>query len=322
MTCKIVPQPGLKVFLSGEGRTVFSKTALILAALTFAGLASAAWAEDPAQAQTQAQTQGQALAGPAPVYTLFNPTPDSALRAFCTDRPTKSNNPCTVDPGRFQVEADIVNATFQHEGGVTTDTYVFADPNLKVGLTKTTDAELAITPVETIVTHDHGADSTLTGFGDMVARVKWNFIGADGGDLSVALSPYVKLPTARHGVGNGAVEGGVLIPLTYNLPAGWQFGFNGEIDALKNAADDGRHANYLAALSLSHPLTKTLTGSVELWGDVNGEPGGVVRQYSFDLALAWSPAALPNVQFDGGLNLGLNDATPGAGAYLGVSRRF
>jgi hypothetical protein len=284
-------------------------------ALTLA--AGAAWADEA----------DPAASAPAPApdlsaYTLFNPVPDSLLGPICTDRPTKSNGPCTVPAGHLQIESDIVSAAFQRQGGVTTDTYVVADPNLKIGLTKTLDAELAIIPVETIVTHDHGTDSTLTGFGDMVARVKWNVIGADGGDLSIALSPFVKLPTARHGLGNGAVEEGLLIPLTYNLPAGWQFGFNGEIDALKNQNDDGRHASYTAIFSMAHPLTKTVTGSAEIWTNIDGEAGQVVRQQSFDLSFAWIPAAMQRFQLDGGLNLGLNKATPGAEVYLGVSRLF
>ncbi len=265
-------------------------------------------------------------AAPKPVdqsaYNAFNPAPDSALRAFCTDRPTKSDNPCTVDAGRFQVESDILNVTFQRTGGVTTDTYLFTSPNLKLGLTDATDAELAFTPAETVVTHDHGMNSTITGFGDLVARLKWNLIGNSGGDLSITLSPYVKLPTARHGIGNGAVEEGILIPVQYNLPAGWQIGFNGEVDALKNQDDTGRHANYIAIFSASHPVSKTLTGSVEVWTDVNDDPTGTVKEASFDLALAWLPPATPNLQFDGGLNLGLNNATPGAQVYVGVSRRF
>jgi len=255
-------------------------------------------------------------------YNLFNPAPDSALRAFCTDRPTKSNNPCTVDAGRFQVESDILNATFQRTGGVTTDTYLFTSPNLKIGLTANTDAELAFTPAETVVTHDHGMNSTITGFGDLFARLKWNLIGNSGGDLSIALSPYVKLPTARHGIGDGTVEEGLLIPVQYNLPAGWQLGFNGEVDALKNQDDTGRHVNYVAIFSIAHPITKTVTGSAEFWTDYNDDPSGIVRERSFDLALAWIPPRTPNLQFDGGVNIGLNNATPGAQVYVGVSRRF
>jgi len=257
-------------------------------------------------------------------YTLFNPVPDDKLPALCTDRPTKSNGPCTVPAGHWQVESDVLDAAFQRQGGVTTDTLLYASSNLKLGLTNDLDAELNITPAETIITHDHTThlDGDLTGFGDMVARVKWEVVGANGGAVSVALSPYVSLPTARRGIGDGAVEEGLLVPVQFNLPADFSLGFNGEVDALKNQDDAGRHANYVAIVTLNHPLTKTVTGSVELWSDVNADPSGVVRQYSFDLAMAWVPPALPNVQLDGGLNLGLNAATPGAQVYLGLSQRF
>src|SRR5271155_2378567 len=56
-------------------------------------------------------------------YTLFDPTPDDQMRAFCTDRPPKANAACTVDAGHFQYEADIVNWTYAEMAGVTTNTY-------------------------------------------------------------------------------------------------------------------------------------------------------------------------------------------------------
>jgi hypothetical protein len=284
-----------------------------LALAVLAASTGLAWADDtPAS-------------GPPPdksAFNLFNPAPDADLRSLCTDRPTKSSGPCTVDAGHFQIESDLINVTFQRKGGVTTDTYLFTDPTLKVGLTNALDGEVSIAPVQTIVTHDHGADATLTGIGDLFGRLKWNIVGVDGGDLSISLSPYIKLPTARHGIGNGTVEEGLLIPAQVTLPAGWSLIVNGELDALKNQNDTGRHINYVGILCLNHPLSKTLTGSVELWTDVNDDPNGVVRQSSFDLAAAWIPAATPNIQFDAGVNIGLNNATPGAQVYLGASRRF
>jgi hypothetical protein len=304
-------------FVRGRPQAAWAAIGLALAAPAFAHAQDAAPQTPPPPAQ----------AAPAPDksgFTLFDPTPDADLRSFCTDRPTKSTLACTVDAGHFQIESDIFNATFQHLGGVTTDTYLFTNPTLKLGLTNTTDAELTIAPIETVVTHDHvtGSDSTLTGVGDLFAKLKWNLIGDDGGDVAVTLAPYVKAPTARHGIGNGAVEEGVLLPITLTLPAGWALTIDPEADALKNANDNGRHLNYSGLLNFSHAITKTISGAVEIWGDVNDDPAGTVRQRSLDFALTWIPAKTPNLQFDVGTNFGLNSATPGAQAYFGVSRRF
>ena len=44
-------------------------------------------------------------------HSVSSPTPMAELRALCTDRPTKSTGPCTVDAGHWQVESDIYNVS-------------------------------------------------------------------------------------------------------------------------------------------------------------------------------------------------------------------
>lgn len=275
--------------------------------------AHAAWADEPS--------------GPAPDksgFTLFNPTPDADLRSLCTDRPTKSTAPCTVDAGHWQLESDIYNFTTQTTDGVTTTTQLFTNPTLKLGITNTLDLEVNITPYEEVHIHDSVGGATLTarGAGDLFVKAKWNLIGDDGGNFAAAILPYVKAPTAGRVIGNGEVEGGVIAPLQWNLPTNWQLAIVPEVDALADAAGSGHHPNTSLDLALSYPVTKEVTLAGEIWGDMNFDPVGTVTQASFDLGVAWIPAKSPTVQLDGGVNLGLNRATPGVQAYVGVSHRF
>jgi hypothetical protein len=288
------------------------RLAVISAAALALCLAPAiAWADD--------------AASPArPDYTLFNPTPDDQLRALCTDRPTKSTGACTVDPGHLQIESDLFNATIDDSGGIDVTTYFYTNPTFKLGLTRTIDVELNIAPFEQVLTRDRATRTTtdVGGIGDLYARLKVNLAGDDSGAFAAAIVPYVKAPTARPGLGDGAVEGGVVVPLSFNLPAGWSVVFDPEADVLKDADSNGRHLNIAGLASLSKSVTKTVTASIELWSQLNFDPKGLVSQSSFDLGAAWIPAKHPNVQLDGGVNLGLNRATPGAQVYLGLSRRF
>ena len=246
------------------------------------------------------------------------------LRALCTDRPTKSTSPCTVDSGHWQVESDLTNVTIDRSGGVTTKTVLLTNPTLKYGLSKTLDLEVNFAPWQIASTRDRasGVTSRNSGIGDLYARVKLNLLGDDGGNVSFALSPYVKLPTAKAGLGNGVVESGLVVPINFNLPAKFSLVIDPEVDVLENAAGDGRHLNASGLLSLSRPISPTLTASVEVWSDVNFDPAGRRVQYSADIGAAWIPSKYPNVQFDGGVNFGLNRVTPTAQLYLGVSHRF
>jgi hypothetical protein len=257
-------------------------------------------------------------------FTLFNPTPTADLRSLCTDRPTKSTGTCTVDAGHWQLEADVYNYTTQTVGGVTTTTQLFTNPTLKLGLTNTLDVEINIVPYETVTTHDKNAGTNVTagGVGDLFLRAKLNLLGDDGGDVGFAVVPYVKIPTAPTTIGNGEVEGGVIAPIQLNLPLNLQLVIDPELDVLANAVGAGRHLNTSGLLSFTYPLTKTVNVSAEIWGDANFDPAGTITQASFDLGAAWIPAKTPNFQLDGGVNIGLDHATPAAQAYLGVSQRF
>jgi hypothetical protein len=68
--------------------------------------------------------------------------------------------------------------------------------------------------------------------------------------------------------------------------------------------------------------SKTVTVSLEACADGDFDPTSTVIQASFDLGAAWIPSAHPNFQLDCGVNLGLNNQTPAAQAYVGISQRF
>jgi hypothetical protein len=239
-----------------------------------------------------------------------------ALPAICTDRPTKSNYACTVEAGHFQYEADAANGTFLKQNGVSTDTWLVINPTLKYGVTSNIDVEANVSPFESVRTAGH----TETGVSDLYLRVKYEFLNLAGGAIQSTILPYVKAPTARLGIGNGAVEGGTLFPTNFKLNSILTLTTVPEIDIYKNAANTGRHLNtaQLINLGISMPRNFTLYG--EVWGDWNFDPSGHIQQTSADAALAYGVTQY--LQLDVGANFGLNRATPGLQAYVGVSQKF
>jgi hypothetical protein len=273
-----------------------------------------------APAVAAAQTAGSPTPPDKSGYWLLDPVPDDQLRAFSTDRPNKSNSPYTVDAGHFQYETDLFNYSYTHLDGTTQRSWTFADPVLKVGLTNQTDLELAIGGFSTVRTTTKGAGgNTISGFGDVTTRLKVNLFGNDGGDAALAVIPYVKAPTAKAGLGNGQVEGGIIAPLSLTLPHDFSLVLETELDLLKNGDDNGKHSNFVNLANLSRPLTETLTGSVELYSSVATDAHSP-NLYTVDLSLAW--AVTPTLQLDTACYIGLNREAPRAVFYAGLSQRF
>jgi hypothetical protein len=253
-------------------------------------------------------------------YWLFNLVPSDQMRSFNTDRPTKSNVPYTVDAGHFQYETDLVNFTHQVTGTTRTDTLLVPNPTFKVGVTNNADFEINV-PIAGVRTNGAAAPANaLWGIGDTFARSKINLWGDDGGDTAAAIIPYIKAPSAPIGIGNGAVEGGLIGPVAFNLPDSFVLLLVPEIDVLKDSLNDGYQGNYVFDVNLSREVIKNVTAYVELWSDYNADPTAKATLMSFDTALAW--VFLPNVQIDVGANFGLTGATPAVQIYAGLSQRF
>jgi hypothetical protein len=297
--------------------------------LTVAGCAGAQTADVPANGANDTVPQTTDQAAPAPDksgYTLFDPVPDSELRPFETDRPTKSNTPYTVDAGHFQYEADLVNSTYDHYsyGHATTSDTVVADPTLKLGLTDHSDLEVALAPFNFVRSSDRttGLKTDGNGFGDVYTRLKVNLLGDDGGDYALAVVPYFKAPTASHTVGNGHYEGGAYAPFSFALPGDVTGTVMTEVDVLENADLTGTHENYQNLINFGHAIgaaEDNLTGYVEFYSDVDNDTG-LQPYYTADFALAWLVS--PNFQLDIGTNVGLNKAAPDLQGYIGISQRF
>jgi hypothetical protein len=270
-------------------------------ALTFASMLSATPA---AWAQEAPATPAADSAGPQPI---------------CTDRPTKSNGPCTVDAGHFQLEADLVNASFMHASGVTTDSWLVFNPTLKYGLTSNLDVEANFDPLEIVRVKDAaGVAATQSGVSDLFLRLKYEFLNTPG--VQAAVIPYVKAPTARSGLGNGAWEGGLIAPVNIKLSPALSLSVQPEVDDLENGSGDGHHLAVAQDLSLGLSLRHNVTLFAELWGQWAFDPAATQRQYSADIAAALGLGR--NSQLDAGINFGLNRVTPGVAPYIGYSHRF
>jgi hypothetical protein len=184
----------------------------------------------------------------------------------------------------------------------------------KLGLDDHSDLELNVTPYVRV----KGEGARASGFGDTVIRYK-NRLTSDDTLVQVTLLPFIKLPTARHDIGDGKVEGGLAVPISFALAGPVSATLGPEVDVLADLDGHGRHASLANVLNLSATVAPGLSLSGELWGSLNFDPANKVKQASADAAVAYLISN--NVQLDAGANFGLTRETPDIEFYAGISIR-
>ncbi|MEO7365592.1 MAG: transporter [Sphingomicrobium sp.] len=235
--------------------------------------------------------------------------------AICTDRPAKGNSACTVPAGKWQLETSPVDWLQLEQGDSKTETLLLGGSLAKLGLTDASDVEVAFTPVVRFRVDG----SNVSGFGDVTIRFKQRLTATDSA-IQFAVIPFVKLPTAKRGIGNGKIEGGVALPISFALAGPVTATLGPEVDLLADADGHGRHPAIVQLVNLSAPIAPQLTLIGELWANWNFGPDATVRQASVDVAAAY--AASLALQLDVGANVGLTRATPDLELYAGLSARF
>lgn len=218
-----------------------------------------------------------------------------------------------------QIEADLFGWQATRHGGERVDVLVFSNPTLKLGLSDSSDIQLNWFPYARAHSRDAAGNVTINeGIGDLSLRFKQRLTTPDG-HLQLAVLPFVKLPTAPSRVGNGKVEGGIAMPINYSIDGGWTVTLGPQLDELADSDGRGHHVGVTGLVNIAKQF-----GAFTLYTKISTaqafNPAGTVRQWSYDVALAWLPTR--NWQFNLGANIGLNSHPPDLSSYIGLSARF
>ncbi len=232
----------------------------------------------------------------------------AGLRPLSTDRPDTTESPHTVDAGHFQFEMEIANWTRNgHERE-----FSLGETNAKIGLNNSTDLQVVLP----FYTHVRGG---AEGFGDVEIRLKHNLWGNDDGPTALAVMPFIKLPTAKGDLGNGEVEGGLIVPLGFEGPAGWDCAVMAELELEADDDGGGHHLVGVTSATTSHDLTENAGLFLELVSVLSADSGADWEAY-FNTGVTW--LVTPTWQLDGGVRVGLTSASTDFTPFLGMSTKF
>lgn len=249
-------------------------------------------------------------------------SPALAERDFCADRPGLGTPPCTLEPGRVQIELGLGDWTRDGQGPTRTDTITAGDLLLRIGLDHRTEAQIGWTAYGHVRARDRttGMIERLSGVGDVSFALRRNLVNPDGSGFSMALQPYATLPAGNGAIGAGDWSAGLMAPINFDLSETLHLGLTPQIEAAVDGDRDGRHLNFGAVAGVSVDIGDDLGATFELAAYRDRAPDGHVTQALAGLSLGWQVA--DETQLDLGANAGLNRDTPDMELYFGISRRF
>lgn len=248
---------------------------------------------------------------------------DATEREFCADRPGLGTPSCTLDKGRVALEVGLFAGAYDDADGFETDAYSVAELLVRFGLNDTLEAQIGWSPYAEVEVRDRasGLRDSVSGSGDLAFVLRQNLVNPDGSGFSAAIHGFVTAPTGSDGIGSDSWSGGVILPVSVDLGGGWSLGLAPEVDFVGDADGDGHHAAYAIVAGISRGFGDFGLGA-ELFAGVDDDPSGSTDVQALEISGTWSPPMLDDVQFDAGVNAGLNDEAADFGLYAGVAKRF
>ena len=256
------------------------------------------------------------------------PNPDAAwqkkaetVRPMATDRPDQTDGVYTVPKGMFQFETGLFNYSRRLDTDYRNEAFIWGEVNAKYGLTDSIDLQLIWQAwAENRYRGDPGNGEPgyyREGVNDLVARVKFNLFGNDGGSWAMSVVPFVKIPTAKHKIGNDMWEGGVSINSEIDLGGGFTLG-NTLYSQILADNDDTLHFSPTVTAVLGYEVTDSFV----VYGEIYGQNRVDTERYwqtSFDAGFMYS--ITPNVIFDAGANWFFR-GDEAINPFVGLSWRF
>lgn len=201
---------------------------------------------------------------------LLIPVTSVAQVAVETDRPDAANSTRTVPPGHAQLEAGYRH-TSEQVAGAAPRKRSSAETTVRVGVTPA--LELRLDGESYVDMHN---SASRGGIGDLIVGAKWRLLDASTEHLgaSLALAPFLKIPTADRPIGSERADFGLLGLVSFDGPGEFSADVNVGIAVLGQRHGEPFFVQGLAAGSLGYKVLKTLTGFGEVFLGSSPEPGG------------------------------------------------
>lgn len=248
-------------------------------------------------------------------------SPLLAERDYCPDRPGIGNPTCTMEVGATSVEVGLADWSRDSMGAAdrTTDLSL-GDILVRRGVADRGEVQLGWTSFGRHFERDSVGTRSQSGIGDIFVAFRRNMMNPDGSGTSLAVMVQGTIPTGGAAIGAGDWSAGLEVPMSFELNDHLSFALMPSVEAAVDEDRSGRHLAYANVIGLTDNMSDHLSATLEYQVERDRDPSGHQTFHVAGLSMGLQPD--DDLQFDIGVNAGLNHAATDVEIYAGISRRF
>jgi hypothetical protein len=193
------------------------------------------------------------------------------IAPMTTERPSKTDSAYSVPAGLMQIESSFYsyaqdNRCSDAQCQKSRQQSFGEMTNVRIGISDNADIQIIGDLYSRLDTDNHGEKQTQRGFSDTLLRLKVNLLGnKPDAAYSLALLPYLKLPTHHKTLGLNNIEGGLGLPFNININ-GW-FALSGmtQLNIVRSQTSPSHDLALANSLMLSKSITPKLGSYIEYY---------------------------------------------------------
>lgn len=240
-----------------------------------------------------------------------------------TERPSKNVSSYIIDVGHLQVETTLYSLMLDaNKSNRAKQQSTLNSTTLRLGVAKDSEISVILPSIIWQRSRDvaDATNSNIRSRDDFLLRFKKNIFGGDstknGGSL--ALMPYVKIPTNGKNLGNNSVEGGLKTHYDHKM-GDYLFSYLFDASAVKKSASIGRTALFGNVADLGKNFTSNLYAYVEFASYKSLEQKTAAKNY-LDFGAIYQLSK--NMTVDFVTNFGVSKAAEDFNFITGFAYRF
>jgi hypothetical protein len=245
------------------------------------------------------------------------------LRPISSERPSKSDNPLTLNQHQIQLESSLFSNVFdKNKSQKIIRRNLFDFSMLRYGISDSFEVQLIDNFLFSAIKNNKQKikDNNINN-GDKFLRLKYNILGNDLQKFGLAITTFNKIYTADNPLAKEQLQSGIVTPFSYNISSDYSIGGMLQINYYRDNKVIGKNHFFgiINSYYLSRNFTDKFSSYIEFYSLTINNKKNIVKNY---LDFGTNYIINQNIKIDAGINFGINDSADNLQIFSGFTTRF